>query len=1308
MFSTRPITLHALCFVLLFSFFTKTNAQTTNPSSQFSLRTDLIPPSPNAASLGKYGIVPVSLQTGIPNISIPITEAVGKQLKIPITLNYHNNGLKPFEEASWVGAGWSLDAGGVITRIIKDKVDEDQHVTNKYQDVDWRFHQPDSITQSFMEQAMYGLSVDLEPDIYAFNFAGHSGKFVLYKGKVYQYPYQQLTIIRETAVDGFTIITPEGTTYRFWTTELTNSKITQIIDAYRPFYNPPVSYTSSWYLQTVTSADTKDQILFTYDTPEVVAQAGPLSQTLNVDVTNSLPGYTFSQLGNEFPLKVGTIRLSRITTSKMRIDFNPTTSKRQDMTSSGLDNIQVYNYLGELINKFQLKTDYFNVSGTADTKRLKLTGIEEGLNPATLKKHFFFYNSDVAYSKTSTGVDHWGYANGSSNGPVIIPKPYYPYGVSREPDISYSNKGILSKIVYPTGGSTLFEYEQNLTNNGLNYVYNTLGPSDFISRPDTNTVNVITSTPLSFQVVTAQYVKVNWQRTPKDVAGYPNGRLPTDPTKNFTPDVIITGSQTYNFSILTNSDNAGKTDSVLLQPGTYTMTIKCDEKENYVAGSVSYRERTNQVIEGKAGPGIRIKRITDYTDFLATGTPSSVKEYIYKDSIGMSTGVLLNIPDYGGKDYWEGPHTIGGVTQPTPVIHYLAYTSANSNGLSASQPMYYKTVYEKQVNGSDYLLSRSDYNYYNSALAGADVMLVRKTDFKKTGSVYNKVLKKEYNYSVVGDSSFFAIKPFVQKRWVTGEPTERVYTYDFYSLDLIWTKLDSEKEVKYYNTSDTLVTTKTYVYDAKPRNQVLITTNDSKGTTLVEKNKYPENYATAVSGALTARYVYAPVLEKQLWLKRSATDSVLTNSAVTSYDGSLIKPAVLYGYNSMAPVASMNQEAKNGSGQYLNLLSSSTGFEQRILNTYDYTSGNLVSQDMTGSDGNSQVSYLWGYHNNYPIAQVKNTTISSVAYTSFEDDDTSWPYTAASVVITDARTGVKCYNGTMTKSGLPSGNYTVSLWAKGSGTVTVGGVAKTITASWQVYDWALTGVTSVTVNSNGNLIDEVRLVPANAMMNTYTYKPEVGVLSITDTKGLTQFYEYDDMKRLLNIRDQDGNILKNFNYNYAIPQPSWVNTGATQCVQGVSGNTGEQLIQQRDNNTLSPTYNQYQWISGGTNTTACPIPVTIYVEMFYGATTTTNGSTYRPFIFKAFSDANGSVPINVPVNLSVNYQQSTTYTYYDGRPSYTSIGNGSITITAGTNQATTASIKISGCQGLDTKMICTNTNLSLQAGDGYQTIIIDP
>ena len=82
--------------------------------------------APNAASLGKYGDIPVNYHTGVPGISIPLYTLKEGSLTLPITLNYHASGLKVEETDSWVGAGWSLSAGGVITRIVKDKPDEKQ------------------------------------------------------------------------------------------------------------------------------------------------------------------------------------------------------------------------------------------------------------------------------------------------------------------------------------------------------------------------------------------------------------------------------------------------------------------------------------------------------------------------------------------------------------------------------------------------------------------------------------------------------------------------------------------------------------------------------------------------------------------------------------------------------------------------------------------------------------------------------------------------------------------------------------------------------------------------------------------------------------------------------------------------------------------------------------------------------------------------------------------------------------------------------------------------------------------------------
>ena len=90
----------------------------------FAQPNQVIPPSPNASSLGKYGEIPVGNYTGTPQIGMPIGEAKGKSLSVPISLSYHASGIKVDDIASQVGLGWSLNAGGVITRTIKGLPDE--------------------------------------------------------------------------------------------------------------------------------------------------------------------------------------------------------------------------------------------------------------------------------------------------------------------------------------------------------------------------------------------------------------------------------------------------------------------------------------------------------------------------------------------------------------------------------------------------------------------------------------------------------------------------------------------------------------------------------------------------------------------------------------------------------------------------------------------------------------------------------------------------------------------------------------------------------------------------------------------------------------------------------------------------------------------------------------------------------------------------------------------------------------------------------------------------------------------------------
>jgi hypothetical protein len=81
-----------------------------------TLQTDfaskIFPPSPNAAQLGRFGEVPVSLTNGTLSYQIPIFEILSGSLRVPISLDYQGSGLKVNDVSSVVGTGWTLKAGG--------------------------------------------------------------------------------------------------------------------------------------------------------------------------------------------------------------------------------------------------------------------------------------------------------------------------------------------------------------------------------------------------------------------------------------------------------------------------------------------------------------------------------------------------------------------------------------------------------------------------------------------------------------------------------------------------------------------------------------------------------------------------------------------------------------------------------------------------------------------------------------------------------------------------------------------------------------------------------------------------------------------------------------------------------------------------------------------------------------------------------------------------------------------------------------------------------------------------------------------
>jgi hypothetical protein len=71
--------------------------------------------------------------------------------------------------------------------------------------------------------------------------------------------------------------------------------------------------------------------------------------------------------------------------------------------------------------------------------------------------------------------------------------------------------------------------------------------------------------------------------------------------------------------------------------------------------------------------------------------------------------------------------------------------------------------------------------------------------------------------------------------------------------------------------------------------------------------------------------------------------------------------------------------------------------------------------------------------------------------------------------------------------------------------------------------------------NEGGLITALNALRANlpdAMVTTFTYKPLIGVSTMTDPKGDTITYHYDSFNRLEFVKDKDGNILSENQYHY--------------------------------------------------------------------------------------------------------------------------------------------------------------------------------
>ena len=212
----------------------------------------LNPVSPDVWSMIKYGNAEVNPYSGTVGTSIPVYTYQDDDFTIPISIDYASSGYKPNIPTGVVGLGWYLNVGGAITREVRGipddgyaALDHRLHGLNHYSiDIYGYAH----LSKNFENIPPYGSlcylntsgkdyihvcsdsatpirGYEIEPDIYHFNFMGHSGSFILQPGGgalFYgcNHPSGEYSLDFEIApgneeFGSFTIRTGDGTRYCF-------------------------------------------------------------------------------------------------------------------------------------------------------------------------------------------------------------------------------------------------------------------------------------------------------------------------------------------------------------------------------------------------------------------------------------------------------------------------------------------------------------------------------------------------------------------------------------------------------------------------------------------------------------------------------------------------------------------------------------------------------------------------------------------------------------------------------------------------------------------------------------------------------------------------------------------------------------------------------------------------------------------------------------------------------------------------------------------------------------------------------------
>jgi YD repeat-containing protein len=449
------------------------------------------PQSPNAGSLGKFFDIPVNMATGIPKISIPLYTIKSGSITIPIVLSYHAGGVQVNDISSWVGNNWTLTAGGSVVKKTNGLDDfcassgmgsgspNQDYTTPFYTGLPYNngsynnmadafdafrsthtISSEDSINK-FFANVLRGF-LDGEADQFNYNMPGGGGKFY-YNQRQAAFQTNEIdgSTITGTSAGGWILTTKDGIIYNFGRAEQTVNPSFLRTGSYQQFL------TTAWHLNYITDPVTGKEVSLKYKNyyKAGVQMGGYESRDYNDNVG---PIQLYAMKYGDNYRDGDNYVLDTIFFNTGVACFITDTASRPDYGPNSLKEIKIFNNGGLLLKKINFNYYY-------DSMRLFLQSLQEteyGENGNSLIHPSYIFNYDTSHHlpvRLSYAQDKWGYYNGKMSNTTSIPS--HPYAsistyslmtaADRSIDSTYTKCGMLTGIKYPTGGKTVFQYENN-------------------------------------------------------------------------------------------------------------------------------------------------------------------------------------------------------------------------------------------------------------------------------------------------------------------------------------------------------------------------------------------------------------------------------------------------------------------------------------------------------------------------------------------------------------------------------------------------------------------------------------------------------------------------------------------------------------------------------------------------------------------------------------------------------------------------------------------------------------------------------